>query len=201
MHSAHSLSDHYAEMESSRLSFSSIPELLQEGWTFHLGPAGKLSCAIRPDGTKIGLSMEYDGVLVLDQPSPSRGTYASYGILEYNSTPTEQDKSTAQDYHETPHHMDADEHLDPDQTASSFTNEEVNVDQDLPDETSADNHDIFYAKWISAIGIYNVMSQPIDASGTKRHVVSSLSLPVDQSYVKSRRPSQPRCPQHYQSSI
>ena len=83
-------SPNYAEMESNRMSFSSIPELLREGWTFHLGPAGKLSCAIRPDGTKIGLRSEYDGVHALDHehPSPSGRAYAAYGILEYDSTPT-----------------------------------------------------------------------------------------------------------------
>ena len=51
----YALTDHYAEMESnrSRMSVSSIPELLQEGWAFHLRPAGRLSYAIRPDGTRI----------------------------------------------------------------------------------------------------------------------------------------------------
>ena len=40
--------------------------------------------------------------------------------------------------------MDATE--DPAQAAGSFTNDEVNMDQDLPNETPADSCDIFYAE-------------------------------------------------------
>ena len=50
--------------------------------------------------------------------------------------------------------MDANEH--PAQAAGSFANEEVNMGQDLPNETSAatGSCDIFYAKWINAIDMY-----------------------------------------------
>ena len=43
------------------------------------------------------------------------------------------------------------------------------MDQDLPNETSADSRDTFYATWINVINMY--IRQPINTSGTKRHAV------------------------------
>ena len=76
---------------------------------------------------------------VFEQPSPSEETFAAYGILEYNSTPTEQEGATAQDGHETSDYMDAYGH--PAQSADSFTNNGASMDQDLPYETTTDDDD------------------------------------------------------------
>ena len=140
--------------------------------------ASRKATCVTPNGSRIGLRREYNGVPVFEQPSPSGGIFAAYGILEYNSTPTEQEESTAQDDHETSDYMDADGH--PAQPAGSFTNNGASMDQDLPYETTTDDGDTGYSKWLNFVDLSIAhMSQSInEPAGTSMHAVLSQWIKI-----------------------